>query len=70
MNKLRRFLDRNSAETCLKMDYFGSRFQKSPSPGSASPQTLLRFNDYRMFKDPTSIEHFRMMQMLGNFEAK
>jgi len=28
MNKFRRFLDRISAETCLKMDYFGSKFPK------------------------------------------
>jgi len=28
MNKFRRFLVRISAETCLKMDYFGSKFLK------------------------------------------
>jgi len=28
MNKLRRFLDRITAETYLKMDYFGSKSQK------------------------------------------
>jgi len=31
MNKFGRFLGRISAETCLKMDYFGSKPQKSPS---------------------------------------
>jgi len=31
MNKFRRLLGRISAETCLKMDYFCSKYQKSPS---------------------------------------
>jgi len=35
MNKFRRFLGRISAETCLKMDYFGSKALKIPDGGSA-----------------------------------
>jgi len=44
MNKFQSFLGRISAETCLKMNYFGSKTQKSPSAVST---TILpfRFND-------------------------
>jgi len=34
------------------------------------PQTLLRFNNYRLCKDPNPIEHFLLVQMLGNFGKK
>jgi len=42
MNKLRKFLGRISVESemCLKMDYFGSKSQISPSGGSSAPTTL------------------------------
>jgi len=39
--KFGRFLGWISAETCLKMDYFGAKFQKSPS----APRPSFRFND-------------------------
>jgi len=40
MNKFRRFLGRISAETCLKMYYFGSKSKKSPSAGALPPDSL------------------------------
>jgi len=33
-------------------------------------QTPFRFNDLRMCNNSTPIEHFRLMQIIGNFEAK
>jgi len=33
-------LSKISAETCLKMGYFGSKFQKSPSTGGSAPDPL------------------------------
>jgi len=33
------------------------------------PQTPFRFNESRMCKDPTPIEHFWLMQILGNLGA-
>jgi len=45
MNKFRRVLGRISAETCLKMDYFGSKSQKSPNAGGSPPRPQFRFND-------------------------
>jgi len=41
MKKLRRFLGRIPAETCLKKDYFGSKSQKSPSAGGSAPRPPL-----------------------------
>jgi len=41
MKKFRRFLGRISAETCLKMDKFGSKSQKLPSVGSSAPDPLV-----------------------------
>jgi len=32
LNKFRRFLGRSLAKTCLKIDYFGSKTQKSEHP--------------------------------------
>jgi len=70
MNKFQSFLGRNSAETCLKMDYFGSKSQKSPS---ARPLTSggwlgtfthapVELQWLKNVQDPTSIEQFRMLQ--------
>jgi len=42
MNKFRSFLGRISAETCLKMDYFGSQSQKSPSTGGSALKSPFR----------------------------
>jgi len=58
MNKFRSFLNRISAETNLKMDYFGSISPKSPNAGGG------------MSEDSTPIKHFWLMQMLGNFGPK
>jgi len=41
MNKFERFLGRISAETCLKMDYFGSKFPKIAKCWELLPQTSL-----------------------------
>jgi len=41
MYKFGRFLGRISVETCLKMDYFGSKFQKIAKRWGQSPQTPL-----------------------------
>jgi len=41
------FLGRISAETCLKMNYFGSTSQKSPSAG-APPPTPVYFNNEKI----------------------
>jgi len=41
MNKFRRFLGRISAETCLKMNYFGSISPKTPNAGSLLPDARL-----------------------------
>jgi len=38
-------LSKISAETCLKMDYFGSKFQKSPSTRGSAPNLPFKFND-------------------------
>jgi len=55
MNKFRRFLDRISAETCLKMDYFGSSLVVNAKNRQAleAPLPELRMN----LQDPTSIGH-------------
>jgi len=45
MNKFGRFLGRISAETCLKMDYFGSKSPKSPSAGGFGSRPSFRLND-------------------------
>jgi len=37
--KFRRFLSRISAETCLKIDYFGSKFPKTAKRWGLRPQT-------------------------------
>jgi len=37
MNKFGRFLDRISAKTCLKIDYFSCKSLKSPSAGAPPP---------------------------------
>jgi len=50
------------------MDSFGSTVY--PQSRQTFPQTPFRFNDYKMCKDPIPIEHFWLMQMLGNLEAK
>jgi len=47
------------------MDYFGSKFQKSPST-----QTPISMQWLENVQDPTPIEHFWLMQMLDNLEAK
>jgi len=47
MYKFRRFLFRISAETGLKMNYFASKYPKSPSAGRSTTRLPLRFNDYR-----------------------
>jgi len=39
MNKFRRFVDKISAETCLEMDYFGSRFPKIAKRWGLHPPT-------------------------------
>jgi len=41
MNKFRKFFGRISAETYLKMDYFGSKSQKSPSTRTPPPDTFV-----------------------------
>jgi len=41
MNKFQRFLGRISAETCLKLDYFGSKSQKSSNAGALPPDPLV-----------------------------
>jgi len=53
MNRFGRFLGRISAETCLKMDYFGSKSPKIALPPDTlnsggwglRPQTPVRLND-------------------------
>jgi len=47
MNKFQRFLGRISAETGLKMDYFGSKYQKIANRQS---RPLFRLHDWRMRK--------------------
>jgi len=39
MNKFERFLGRISAETCLKMDYFGNKSPKIAKRWGLRPQT-------------------------------
>jgi len=41
MNKFRRFLGKISAETCLKMDYFGSKSRKISKRWELYSQTPL-----------------------------
>jgi len=41
MNKFLKFLGRFTAETCLKMDYFGSVSPKSPNAGAPPPDHRL-----------------------------
>jgi len=45
MNKFGRFLGRFSAETCLKMDYFGRKPKNSPSAGGSTTRPSFRLND-------------------------
>jgi len=51
------------------MDYFATKSPKSPTAGESDTRSPLRFNDLIVCKDPTPIEHFWLMQMLGNFGA-
>jgi len=69
MNKIQRFFGRISAEICLKMDYFGSKSQKSPSAGGFAPRPLFRLMT-RECARPTPIEHFWLRQMIGNRMGK
>jgi len=41
MNEFRKFLGGISAETCLKMDYFGNISLKSPNAGGSLPDPRL-----------------------------
>jgi len=41
-----------------------------PAAGGFALRPLFRFNDKRMYRDPTYIEHFRMLLILGIFGAK
>jgi len=52
------------------MDYFRSKSQKLLIAGGTDPRPPLKINDYGMCKDFSPTEHFWLMQMLGNFEAK
>jgi len=70
MNKFQCIFGRISAKTCLKIDYFGSYSQKSPSAGGGAPRSLFKFNDLRMCNNSTPIEHFQMMQKVDNIGAK
>jgi len=63
MNKFGRFSGRISAETCQKIDCFGSKSPKIAKPLASGSwklrfQTLFRLNDYWLenVQDPTSIE--------------
>jgi len=47
MNKFERFLDRISAETCLKMDYLVVNLQKSPSARRLRPPDPLASGGFR-----------------------
>jgi len=53
MNKLRKFLFRISAETCLKMDYFARNPPNHELLGD--PPTPVGFKDKRMCKDLTPV---------------
>jgi len=69
MKKFRRFLGRISAKTCLKIDYLMVN-PKNVKCWGLRLQTPFRFSDLRMCNNPTPIEHFWLMHMLGNFRAK
>jgi len=60
MNKFGRFLFRISAETCLIMDYFASKFPNLPTAGGSTPDPSLNSmaRECANSKDPTTIEHF------------
>jgi len=78
------FFMQNSADTCLKMNYFGSKSQKLPRAGESAPKPpsyLWRLGalspDPRLDsitrengQDPTRIKLFWLIQVLGNFGAK
>jgi len=40
MKKFRSFIGRNAVETFLKIDYFGTKSQKSLSAGGSAPRPL------------------------------
>jgi len=54
----------------LKMDYFASKSSKSPTAGTPPPDPILDSMTRECANDPTTIEQFWLMQMLGNFGAK
>jgi len=70
-NKYRKFLGKISAESCLKMDYFGSKSQKSPKPLCIRWQPRLDLMTKECARPYTSIEHFwiiRCLAILGQTE--
>jgi len=73
MNEFQRFWGKILAETCLKMDYFGSVSPKLLNAGDSASQTTVLIqwieNVQRAYSG-TLIEQFWLMQMLENFGAK
>jgi len=45
MYKFEKFLDRISVETCVKMDYFGSKSQKIAKRWGRAPRLPMSLND-------------------------
>jgi len=50
MNKFRRFLDKISAETCLKRIILLVNHKNLPSAGGSAPKLPFSLNDYKMCK--------------------
>jgi len=81
MNKFRKFFGKISAETCLKMDYFGNKSAKRwglcPQipcfrllGASASPPDLRLGEITKEYVRPCFRWNYLLMQMIGNFGAK
>jgi len=66
MNKIGRFLSRNSAKTCLKWIILVVNPPKSPSTRSSARRSPFRLNDYRNVQDPTLIEFTGWCRWLAN----
>jgi len=62
MNKFGKFLGRNSAETCLKMDYFGSKTQKNCQAlwGAPLPEPLTSGSWRLRFQTPFILNDYRL----------
>jgi len=71
MNKFRRFLFRISTETCLKMDYFASKFPKSPPLEAPHPDHRWdSITIMRSAKTLLPLNIFDWCRCFGNFGEK